>query len=510
MLQDSWWITPTVTQSKRGMVASQSARAARIGAKIIEEGGNAVDAAVATAFALTVLEPWMSGIGGGGVMVVCAPGAEPVAIDFAMPAPANLSIEDFILDEMPASAPEALTIARNDANITGALSVGVPGAVAGYAELHRRYGRIGWSRVLAPAIELAVSGHPVHWWTTLNITTEASRLGRNAAARDTWLPNGLVPVPTLDDRQPSLALGALAQTLQSLADDGPEAFYTGRIAADLSDDIQALGGKLTLTDLGDYRVMDRPPLSVMAGEHRIYLVAGPTAGPTFDVARQNLRHTGTHLDGETYADWADALHRALVYRYQHQGADCAPAGTTTHLCTADDSGLMVSMTTTLLRPFGAAMVSPRTGIMLNNAVAWFDLRPDQVNSLRGACRPLTNMCPLLATKNGRASFALGASGGRRIMPCVFQIASMLCDHGFSPAEAFAAPRIDLSAVHSILADPMLGRPILDRLSQVLPVTEQSDTIFPVFYATPLLVCATASGLSGVVRRNGPVHGAVGV
>src|SRR5262245_49922815 len=197
--------------SPRGVVAAQSRLAAAVGAGILASGRNAVDAAVATGFAMGVVEPWMNGLGGGGFMVVAkADGSPPEVVDFSMIAPAALDPADYPLAGGTAQALFAWPAVKEDRNLKGYHSIAVPGQVEGMRLALERFGTLGWRQVLAPAIELAERGLPLDWYATLSIAVGARELAEFPAARALYLPDGLPPVPPAEGVG-HLPLGHLAR-----------------------------------------------------------------------------------------------------------------------------------------------------------------------------------------------------------------------------------------------------------------------------------------------------------
>jgi gamma-glutamyltranspeptidase/glutathione hydrolase len=183
---------------------------------------------------------------------------------------------------------------------------------------------------------------------------------------------------------------------------------------------------------------------------------------------------------------------------------------TTHLSAADQDGNMVSITTTLLSRFGARVVLPASGILMNNGVNWFDPRPGRPNSLAAGVKPLSNMVPLLALKEGKPWFAVGASGGRRIMPCVFQIAQLMAGHGLSLEAAMAHPRFDMSTLDTLTVDQRFSAEQQAALATVAAVEEVEPVAFPSRFAVPQAVMWTPDGVLGAAHVNSPLNGVAAV
>jgi gamma-glutamyltranspeptidase/glutathione hydrolase len=510
---EQWRIEKPVVRSPAGVVAAQNARAARVGADILREGGNAVDAAVATAFALGVVEPWMSGLGGCGYLLSYrSETADVAAVDFGTAAPQALDPSAFPLESGATYDSDLFGWPRvsGDRNVQGPLSIGLPGTVAGLALAHQRFGRLPWRELLQPAIELARIGHRVDWWSTLRIAGEATALRSYPAAASIYLPDGLPPVAPADGSL-ALDLGALAGTLERLATAGAQDFYQGEVAQALADDVAAAGGWLSAGDLAGYRAIVAAPQTLRRGGAEIHLLEGLNAGPTFAAALARLPALPAGAPGpETFAALAQALWAAYQDRLARLGHDGDRAGqaSTTQVSVADREGNLVALTNTLLSLFGSKVLSPSTGILLNNGVMWFDPTPGRPNSIAAGQRPLSNMCPLLVTRGGVPWFALGASCGRRILPAVFQLTAFLVDCGLSPDEAVSQPRLNVDGGPFVEADPRLGRAIVEAVAAALPLHEVEALVSPNHYANPLIAGWEGETAFGAAQLRSPVSAAI--
>ena len=511
---ENWQISKPLARSPRGVVAAQNWRAARVGVEILEAGGNAVDAAVATTCALAVAEPWMSGLGGCGYMVVYSAAAQSVqVVDFGTIAPRDLDPAAYSLSSEAGADHDLFGWpgVEGELNVRGPLSIGVPGSVAGLGLALVRFGSLPWSEVLAPAIALAEHGHVVDWWTTLLVARDAAALRENEAAAAVYLPNGLPPVAT-EIGKLKLDLGRLPATLRRLAEAGPEDFYRGAIAEALVADVAALGGVLSADDLADYEARVIAPLTTERRGVRIHLPPGLTAGPSFAEALDALGPIAVGAPGaEAFAAYARALSEAYRRRLAEIGHDGDRAGQscTTHLSVADAEGNLVALTNTLLSPFGAKVVSPGTGVLLNNGIMWFDPRPGRPNSIAPGKRPLSNMCPLVATRDGRPWLALGGSGGRRILPAVFQVASFLIDCDLPLNTAVRQPRINVDGGPEVEVDPRLGDAVAKAISEALPIRRVEAVLTPNHYANPVIALHDGEACQGAAQLHSPVAAAIG-
>ncbi len=487
------------TCSDKGIVAAQHRRAAEIGAEVLAAGGNAVDAAVATSFAIGVVEPWMSGpAGGGAAMLWHAEESRAEALFYGMRAPAALDPADFPLtgeasvgDLFPWKA------VADDRNVLGATAVAVPGLVDGLGKAHARYGSLPWRDLVMPAVELAKQGFQVDWYAALLIASATRDLAKDPDAAARFLEDGQWPSvanwTALSDRR--IDMSAMAPTLATIAEEGPRALYDGDLAAALATDVAAKGGALRLSDLKAYQAEWQAPLSFDYRKARFHVTPQLTAGPTIADVFARLENgfaPGAAPDAEAFAAYAAALAAAYQKRLAADGdqgneAPGAPA-CTTHFSVVDGRGNMIAVTQTLLSAFGSRVVSPATGLLLNNGIMWFDPEPGKPNSLAPGKRCLMNVCPLIGEAGGpdrsERRFALGASGGRKILPAVAQLASFLADFGLSLEEAFHHPRINVSGGDKVIADDSLPAIVLARLAEANKVVPARRAPYPYAFACP--------------------------
>ncbi len=501
--ESSQWVqtrTEARVAAGGGMAAAKTTLATQAGAEILAAGGNAVDASVAMGFASGVVEPWASGLGGGGYMVIQQPGNEAVVVEYPMVAPAGATPDMFPLaggkDPNLFGWPNVV----ESANLLGHRSVAVPGTVAGLTLALEQFGTMSLAEVMAPAIRYAEEGVPIDAsWTyvtarylaTLSLFPESARV---------FLPNGAIPyneqavIPTIF-RQPDLA-----RTLQRIADQGRAAFYEGEVAAAITGHLSENGAVFRKDDLSSYTAKVVPAASASYRGYDVYSPGGASGGPTllqslnilsgFDLA-EHRHNSVTHLHllahafraafADRFAYLADseyvdvpldmllssdyAAERAMEFAWDrvaptmagsrdrlgvtHSLAASIPdyitSGSTTHYSAIDGNGMAVSTTQTLLSLFGSRVTVPGTGVLLNNGMMWFDPEPGRPNSVEGGKRPLSNMAPVIVARDGLAVGSIGASGGRLIMNCNAQITMNMIDYGFSGMPAVNAPRIDTSS-----------------------------------------------------------------
>lgn len=499
---ETWQIAKAAVQSNGGVVVSQHHQAAAVGANILAQGGTAVDAAIATSFALGALEPWMSGVGGGGFMVIYRADADrSYAIEAGMQASVHLDPEAYPLAEGTGPDLFQWPAVVENRNISGPLSVAVPGLVAGLGLASRQFGALPWSTLVEPAIARANEGLSVDWFATLKITSAAAALIRDPTCRQTYLPYGLPPVAEWSGVLPSICLGNLADTLSRLARYGPSDFYQGGLAVDLVADAVELGIAMRETDLAQYRAVLTPVEGFDYRGSRLDCATGLSAGPTLHRALAMLQSTfapvGQTPDAEAYCAYARCLTDAYAHRFAYIGD--VPEGYTsphtTHIGVVDRAGNMVALTQTLLSIFGSKVMLPRTGVLMNNGVMWFDPRPGRPNSVAPGKRPLSNMCPVILTRADGHRFALGAAGGRRIMPAVFQLISFLVDYAMSTEVAAHHPRLDASGTPHLTLDARLDMTIRDALASEHPIRVEHSGVYPNYFACPSIACRRSDGSS---------------
>ncbi|MGO8921139.1 MAG: gamma-glutamyltransferase family protein [Stellaceae bacterium] len=512
---ESWTIAKPAVRSEAGIVVAQNGRAAAAGAEILAAGGNAVDAAVATALALGVREPWMSGIGGVGLLVYgeAATGRVEV-VDFTALAPLALDPASYRVSDGVSHELFGWPQVEGDRNLRGYEAICVPGSVAELGLALERFGRMSWREVMAPALALAEEGLPVDWHTALSIALSAADLAAFDASRAVFLPQGLPPVPPPEGAPQRLALAALARSYRRLSEAGPRDFYQGDLAQAILADLRAGGSVIAADDFAQYRARIVAPLAFDYRGVRLHAAPGLTGGPTFARALAALsgRLSGAvraFPDAPAFIAYAEALREAFAHRLAALGHAAPGHSNTTHLSVVDRAGNMVALTNTLLSRFGSKVVLPRTGIVMNNAMMWFDPLPGRANSMAPGKRPLANMCPVMATEEGAPRLALGACGGRRIIPAVTQLASFLIDFDLSLESAFTTPRLDASTA-AILCDARLGRDIIAALADRFPVEVVEESLYPSPFALPSAVMRDrAAGLNtGMTHVHSPAAAAV--
>lgn len=559
MSRSVWQIEKTEAVGASGMVAAKHPLSAEAGAEVLRAGGNAVDAAVAIGFAEAVVNPAMTGIGGGGNMVIwSAERGESAAIEYGMKSPA--AAHEHLYDLLPGRDTDGFgwRNTRDEANLFGYQSIAVPGTVAGLCLALDRFGTLPLAEVVAPAIRLARGGYDVTFYEALVIGRDIHRLRLfpvTAAIflqryRDDWR----TPSPELPER---IVQSDLANTLEIIARRGRDGFYTGDVADAIARDMRANGGLIATADLAAYQPRLSGGFRTRYRGHDLLTAPWANGGVTllqtlnllagFDVAA--LGHNtaaGLHHFIEAarraFADrfryvadpdttdvpWEGLLSAAYAYdrraeidpsrgaaayqpgdpwRYQTPSPRPVAAGEhrrathdTTHFCALDQHGNAVSVTQTLMSSFGSRVVVPGTGVVFNNGMMWFDPEPGQANSVGPNKRALSNMCPLVAVRDGAARLAVGASGGRKIMNAVTQIALNVLDHGMGIQDALSAPRIDCSTEVDIV-DERVDETVTDALAAMgHPIRRRAESFAPHLWASPVGIAVGPDG-----RRHGGVH-----
>lgn len=494
-------------RSRHGLVAAQNRHAAEAGAAVLTRGGNAIDAAVTTALTLSVVEPWLSGVGGGGFLVRAdGRSGEIDTLDFGMRSAAGLDPADYPLAEGAEGNWFQWPAVKGDRNISGYSAICVPGAVAGFAAALERYGTISFAEAVQPGIEHARRGLEIDWFAALCIGLESSALARDPASAQMLLDNGAPPRAGGLHSQSFKVMPRKAAMLERLASAGPRDFYEGETAQRIAADLEAGGSPIRLADLAAYQATWRAPLLGRYRDFDVAAVPGLSAGPSWLAAARRLE--AGPLGRATPPAEADLLYaRAIRETYSERltgmGHAAAPsASCTSHVSVVDRHGTMVSLTNTLLSRFGAQVTLPSVQLLMNNGMMWFDPRPGQPNSIAPGAQPLANMCPLIISRAGRPMLAIGAAGGRTIFPTVLQLVSGMVDFGLTLEEAFHRPRIDASTP-VIKIDSRAEADTAATVGREFPIEIVEDALYPVHFSIPSAVQREADG--GFVGMVHPTH-----
>ena len=533
----------------RGVVAANHPLAAAAGVEMLAAGGNAIDAAIATLFTLSVVEPMMVGVFGAGWMNLRLADGTSIIVDNYATAPQAATPTLY----MPVSTtwPDYMETV-NRANKVGYLAAATPGTLKAWAEAIAQWGRLDLETVMQPAIRYASRGFRASQYLCDIITEAQADLARFPATAQTFLPNGRPPSKGELIVQPDLAAA-----YKTIADEGPDVFYGGALGQMLVDDIQKNGGILSLADLRGYQTIRRQPLKTVYRGHEVIAPAPPCAGGLhllqilrllegYDVAALGFGTAdGIHLLTECFklvfadraaysgdpekvdvpTEWllseAYAAQRRTgidLRRAATPRAGIRPAtepATTTHVTVADGDGNIACLTQTINDTFGARVTVPGTGMLLNNCMALFDPHPGQPNSVAPGRRTISSMAPTIVLKEGRPLMALGTPGGARIFPSVAQAIINVLDHGMTLQEAVEAPRVWTQGqeleVESVVPDAVCDE-LTARGHKVLKVPRVAGGMNGVFFdqATNIIsgvACWRADG-SPVAIGGGPARAGV--
>ncbi len=471
----------STAEGERGMVVSAQHDASDVGLRILQAGGNAVDAAVAVGYALAVVDSCCGNIGGGGFMLIHRSDGRDILVNFRETAP-RAARPDMFLD--------AAGNPVRDRSLNGYLAVGVPGTVMGLDRALTQYGRLGRAQVMAPAIALSRDGFVLGEADAAILDARADRLAADPATARIFLrPDGSHYRP--GDR---LVQPDLAATLALIAEGGPDAFYRGSIAAAVAAASAAQGGALTAEDFAAYTITEAAPVGCAYRGYRVLSAPPPSAGGTilcemlnvlagWDLAASGFASAPTvHRMAETmrhaYVDrnsllgdpafvtnplerllsseHAAAIRAAIDPDKATASASLGPGiapherPETTHYSVTDGDGNAVAVTYTLNGNFGAAVVAPGTGFLLNNEMDDFAAKPGtpnlfgliqgEANAIAPGKRPLSSMTPTIVERDGRPVLVLGSPGGPRIATAVLETLANIVDFGLPPDQAVAAPR----------------------------------------------------------------------
>ncbi|MDZ8029012.1 MAG: gamma-glutamyltransferase [Nostoc sp. DedQUE11] len=495
----------TPLRSKKGMVVSAHPLASEAGISMLRKGGNAVDAAVATTFAISVVEPFSAGIGGGGFLLMHSQKTgEMKALDFRERAPLKATRNMYL---------DAQGKVRPNASIDGYLAVATPGTVAGLYEVHRRYGKLSWQEVVKPAIALAKDGFIIgdaSTWRSLQTNQlYQQRILNNPALREIFTDNG-----KFYKTGERLVQRDLASTLTAVAKN-PQDFYTGKIAKAIAADMAKNGGLITLEDLKAYKPVWRTPVCGNFRQAKICSMPPPSSGGVHlleilnIIGDTDLKSLGWHHPDAihlmveamkiAYSDrsqylgdpdfvkvpiqqlispaYAKKRHQEINMQMARPSTEVKPGNLnsevqipnskclpfpsspcpryespeTSHLTVVDEQRNAVSLTFTINLSFGAGVMTPGTGIILNNEMDDFAAAPgvpnafglvgNDANSIAPRKTPLSSMTPTIVTENNRLRMAAGAPGGSTIITQVLQVILNVLEYKMDVGAAVSVPRI---------------------------------------------------------------------
>src|SRR6185503_18324083 len=497
--RSAWLHTKTEARARHGMVTAEHPLAAEAGVELMHDGGNAVDAAVGAAFVMGVVEPFTSGIGGIAGLVIRQADGKTTSIDAGTRAPRAARADMFELQGGGARAGMYLWPAvKDNANIEGPLSVGVPGQAAALCLALERYGKLPRARVMGPAIRLARDGFDLDWHVAFTFAMYHERLRKHGDAKRIFFRPSGSPLRPPIGTEPSdrLVQTDLARALETIARDGPRALYEGELGRAIVDGVRDAGGILAQDDLKGYAPTECPPLETMYRGHRVMTLPGLTGGPTVARALSILDSFPLNANPQGSADHlhivAEALRGAFLHRFSQL------ADHTTHLNAIDSDRTMVALTQTLGQGFGSGFVAKGTGVMMLDTMTWFDPVPGHPNSIAGGKRVLWAGSPTLLLKEGRPFLAVGAPGGRKIMSAVTQTISNVVDFGDGPQDAVNRPRVHDEG-EGLLVDSRIAASVRAALAeQGHDIQVKEETLMSAWFARPsaILVDESTGDLRG--------------
>ncbi|KAL9376646.1 hypothetical protein Peur_030766 [Populus x canadensis] len=468
-----------IVESEQGVVAADDARCSEIGASMLRQGGHAVDAAVSTALCVGVVNPVGSGIGGGAFMIVRSSSTSKTqAYDMR--------------ETAPGAASQNMYANNLNNKYSGALSMGVPGEIAGLHEAWLQHGRLNWRTLFQPAIKLARDGFVVAPYLASSIAKCAEKIMNDPGLQQVFAPNGRLL--QAGDKCTNLEL---AQSLEAVAEQGPQAFYNGTVGEKFVKDVRDAGGILTMEDLKNYKVDIMDALAANVTGYTIYGMPPPSSGTLgmslvlnilnsygsskaaegnlglhrlieamkhMFAVRMNLGdpafiNTAKYMSEMLSQSYADKIQKMIVdnttfppeyyMNMESRWSQLRDHGTS-HFCIVDAERNAVSMTTTINYGFGAGVLSPSTGILLNNEMGDFsaptEITPDMLppapaNFIEPNKRPLSSMTPIIVTKDNQLAGVMGGSGGLFIIPAVIQVFLNHFVMRMEPLTAVESPRV---------------------------------------------------------------------
>jgi gamma-glutamyltranspeptidase/glutathione hydrolase len=523
--------------ASKAMVVTNNPLASIAGIEALTRGGNAFDAAVASLFALTVVEPMMVSMFGAGFFVYKSVKSgkistldnyaiAPFGATDTMYSPVNNRKSGQYIFE---------TVGRQ--NMVGHLSSATPGALKGWEHILKQYGNLELSEVMSPAIRYALEGYKATAYLSYMIEGVREDLMRYNDSAKVFLPNGrpLKPGETVN-------MSDYAETLQSVAEKGSDYLYRGELGRIVVDDMKENGGIITMNDLSEYKVIERPPVSGTYRDiYNVYSMAPGSSGGThiiqmlnmlekYDLTNLNFGsvnylHILTEVLKIAFADrqkymgdpskvkipinWLTSKDyaaerveeigdKAKNYSYGSPEAYDSDSQNTTHVSVIDSEGNMVAATQTLFSAFGSTVIAPGTGMLLNNCMGLFDPRPKHANSIEGGKRMLSSMSPTIVLRSGKPYICIGTPGGTRIFPSICQAIINIIDFGMSIQQAVEAPRLWTMGIKNspegkLQMEPEFGEDVAEGLRG-----KGHDVV---------IVPKIAGGMNGILLdRKGILHG----
>jgi gamma-glutamyltranspeptidase/glutathione hydrolase len=478
------------TTARNGIVVSANKIASEVGRDVLKKGGNVIDATVATAFALAVVHPTAGNIGGGGFIVFMDSEGKVTSFDFREKAPLAATSDMYLDEDGNLMRDNNLYGRESSVNHIGLKSVGVPGTVAGLYQAHQKYGKLPWSDLVQPAIDLATNGFPMTW----DLYSAGRYFKENSPINflQNYFNNDEGEVTEFGDiwKQP-----ALASTLRDIQANGHDGFYKGRVAKSIAKYMKENGGLITTKDLAKYQAVERKAISTTYKDFTIYSMPPPSSGGIALIEMMNILEQAnmekiTFNSAEYVHLVAEVMRRAFADRAEYLGdpdfnpeipldkltskefakmrfdnldmskasvSDSSRFGqlydgtSTTHFSIMDKDGNAVSMTYTLEHSYGSGMGSPELGFLFNNEMGDFNAIPGTTNSkgligsnpnlIEPEKRMLSSMTPTIVARDGRPYLVIGSPGGRTIINTVFQTVLAVVEYEMSVDRAIEAMKI---------------------------------------------------------------------
>lgn len=529
-------ITAQTNSTQYGIVASAHPLASKAGLKILQNGGNAVDAAVATAFVLSVVEPYASGLGGGGFITIKNVGQSPVVIDYREAAPSCVNYETYYGEGVDYKLVSRL----------GGSAVAVPGVAAGLNQALKKYGSMNLAQLLQPAINIAKNGYEVSQTMADLILEDYGVISAFEETSNLYLNSGM-PRTTGE----TLKNKDLASTLEYLGKEGLDKFYNGELSDKIVKSITDTGGCLFLDDLKNYKAIEKKPIIGNYKGYEIISTPPPSGGGThliellnilenFDLQSMGLNSAEyintfaqailiiqsdkahfmadpvfydvpvEQLTDKTYAaDAAKHISRdSIMEEWKSELLNSTESGSTTSMSVIDKDGNMVTITQSICLFFGSGVTVPGTGILLNNHMSDFDDEPGRLNSIEPGKRPVSSIAPTIILKDGKPFLTIGTPGGSRIIGTLAQIIVNIIDFNMSLQAAIDAPRFHITK-EKLHVESRIDDEVLTKLKDI-GYDIQSHSAFDKYFggAQGVMFDLQNNTLTGAAdpRRGGAVEG----
>ncbi|GAA5802540.1 hypothetical protein HPULCUR_008008 [Helicostylum pulchrum] len=500
---------------ENGAVSVENEQCSNIGLEILKEGGNAVDSAIASALCIGVINSFATGIGGGGFMLIRTPSGEYDFIDFR--------------ESSPAASNEDMYTLNGTLSQVGGLAVSIPGEIRGYELAHSKYGKLPWSRLFQDSINIARDGFIANELMYQRLLVSQDWIMQSPEWLEIYAPNGTIAKPGQLIKRP-----ALAETLNTIAIEGADAFYKGYIAESLVNTTKAAGGILTLEDFSNYSAIHRPVISTDYHKHKVFTTSAPTSGPIIlnvlnliepynfsksgptslnyhrfiealkfgyaartEIGDPLFTNNQDRLDELITKKWADSIRPQItddethiLSYYNPKYEDNDPHGTM-HLSVLDKDNGAVALTSTINLLFGSRIMDRATGIILNDqqddfsspgVVNAFGYSPSRSNYVGPGKRPLSSITPvIIENENGQLEMVVGGSGGSQIVSATLNVIINSLDFKQDIFDAVGAPRLHHQLMPNSLGEEIgFDIDILEKLAERGHIIYEIDSKVGIF------------------------------